>query len=89
MRWRHGPGKVTRLPDRPSGMTASACTIAVSEMTGFPLEELCGFVVVILTHPAGHSGAHALGIMPGGSDLAFARRLLQQAAADIEVSADP
>lgn len=78
-------GKGTRLPDQRSGMTASACDIAVSEMTGLPLDELCGFVLVTWIHPAGHPGAHALAIMPSDKDWAFARRLLQQAVAEIEV----
>jgi len=48
-------GRGIRQPDQLSAMTARACDIAVSEMTGFPLEDICGYVLVVLRHvPPGH-----------------------------------
>ncbi len=72
-----------RQPDGLSAMTARSCDIAVSEMTGFPLESICGYAVIVLRHvPMGHETNVFQG--PGGQDDEdWLARILEATAADV------
>ena len=80
---RKSKGKGVRQPDRHSAMTARSSDIAVSEMTGFPVGEICGYVLVVLRHvPPGHE----LNILqgPGGRvETEWACGILDEAAASL------
>lgn len=86
MRWRRRgliPGENERYGVSP--MSRRACTIAVSEMAGVPVEQICNYALVTWSHTA-DPAAHEIGILPGGGDWRLTERLLKTALADLESS---
>lgn len=80
-----GPG--VRQENVPAKMSVSACDIAVSEMTGVPLDLMCGWILVTVDHPA--QGGHRSLILQGcggHDDDEWAANWLEQAAADIRTT---
>jgi hypothetical protein len=79
-----------RHRDIEAGMNHEACLIAVSEIMGVPLDDLCRFVIITLadTTSGGH-GSHTLMVYdsarPGGADAATAK-MLRPAIEAIEAS---
>ena len=70
-------------PDQASAMSSTACDIAVSEMTGWPLDQLCGYIVLTVRHHP--NGSHELSIMPMEDDHKWVGLWLDRAAADWKV----
>lgn len=80
-----GPGE--RRPDEQAKMTAEACDIAVSEMTGIPVDQMCGWILVSVDHT--EPGQHRSLVMQGCGgyvDDEWAALWLERAAADIRES---
>lgn len=78
-----GPGGV-RTGSLVSPLRSSACDIAVSEMTGVPLDDMCGWILVTVDHTM--PGAHRSLLMQGCqgvSDDEWAANWLEQVAADL------
>jgi hypothetical protein len=78
--------KRIQLPSRPAGMGFRAAMIAVSEMSGIPIEELCGWVLVTVRHNPEYPGAHELAATGDPDDLGWQARWLQHAAEDLRDS---
>ena len=70
-----------RQPDQHSAMSGTACDVAVSEMIGWPLESLCGYVVLVVKHRP--EGSHELAVMPASNDWPWVLRWLERAVADV------
>jgi hypothetical protein len=64
-------------------MSGTACDIAISEISGVPLGQLCGFIVLTISHPENHPGAHELRIIPAQENWDWVRHWLQAAVRDI------
>lgn len=65
-------------------MTARACDIAVSEMTGTPTERIEDYVLITWVHR--DDGKHQLEIVARDQDWSRALRLLQRAVTDLEAT---
>jgi hypothetical protein len=67
-------------------MSSSASRIAISELSGVPLEQMCGFIVLIVSHPEQRPGAHQLNIIPAAENWSWAQSWLETAARDLKES---
>jgi hypothetical protein len=83
---RRHPDPPFEIEDKPAGMTAEACAIAVSEISGIPVGEMCNWVLVVSQHrPDKGPNMYRVGIIPWKQNWAKVRKLLEIAAADAEV----
>jgi hypothetical protein len=85
------PGRPLPKPGRPAGevfggMGLQTSLIAVSEMTGIPLDLLCGYVIIAARHlPAGE---HELQVACARNDFGAALSLTEHATADLRRMAE-
>lgn len=70
-----------RAPDETTKMSGPACDIAVSEMIGVPVGQICGYAIAVRSHEV---TGHALRIMPGPGSFEDARDLFAAAVANID-----
>lgn len=70
-------------PDKVSTMGAREVNIAVSEISGIPLEQLCGYVLVCLQHLPGERGAHMLMLSCMDNDYQAALPLVEHGLVDL------
>lgn len=89
MRKKHKPERRITERGTPGGqirspMKTRACDIAVSEMTGVALEDMCGWVLVCIDHttPGAHRSMVMQGLGGGGED-EWAAMWLERVAGDL------
>lgn len=70
-------------PDKFSTMSRQAVDIAVSEITGTPLELLCGYVLFSLQHTPDEGGAHLLMLSCMDNDYKAALPLAEHGLVDL------
>lgn len=69
--------------DERSKMAATAIDIAVSEMTGLPAEQICGYIIITVAHTERAGRGHEVSIMPSREDWPWVARWLKRVLADV------